>query len=295
VQNKADKKWLPLAGLIFQPKENISIYGSYSTSFVPVSAAVFNNFGLNPFKPTAANSIEGGIKAELFDKKLIASAAYFDIKKKDTLNTFTCLTAAQLTAAGVTIPAGATIATGTCSAQIGGERSKGFEIEVSANPLPGLSLTTGYAHTTARVTDSSVPVQIGARLLNSPDDAFNMWVRYDFQKGPLEGFGVGVGASYIGDRVSFLPTVLNRLSTGTAAAIAASNAAADLALKTMPLESYTVFDMGLYYQVNENLNFTLKATNLLDKRYIESAGFNADIALAPGTPRTLTLSARFNF
>ncbi len=294
-QLKHDTKWLPLAGLIFQPQKNISIYGSYSSSFVPVAAGAFDNFNLNPFKPTSASAIEGGVKADLFDKRLSITTAYFDIKKKDTLNTFTCLTAAQLTANGITIPTGATIATGTCSAQIGGERSKGFELEVSASPVDGLSIAAGYAHTQARITDSNIPVQVGARLLNSPDDAFNVWTRYDVPNGPLKGLGVGVGIAYIGDRVSFLPTFTTVATTGTAAAIAASQAAHDLALKTMPLPSYTVIDLGIYYKLTENLNFTLKAANLTDKRYIESAGATADINLVSGTPRTLTLSVRLGF
>ena len=294
-QVKHDTKWLPLAGLIFQPTENVSIYGSYSSSFVPVAAGAFDNFGLNPFNPTSANSIEGGVKAELFDKRLTITAAYFDIKKKDTLNTFTCLTAAQLAAAGIAIPTGATIATGTCSAQIGGERSKGFELEVSANPIEGLSIAAGYAHTQARVTDSNIAIQVGSRLTNSPDDAFNIWTRYDVQNGPLKGLGVGLGVAYIGDRTSFLPTFQAVATTGTATAIAASQAAHDLALKTMPLASYTVVDLGVYYKVSDGIDLTFKVSNLFDKRYIESAGFTADINLVPGAPRLATFSARFKF
>lgn len=294
-QLKHDTRWLPLAGLIFQPTENVSIYGSYSTSFVPVAAGAFDNFGLNPFKPTSASSIEGGVKAELFDKRLSVTAAYFDIKKRDTLNTFTCLTAAQLAAAGIAIPTGATIAVGTCSAQIGGERSKGFELEVSANPIEGLSIAAGYAHTQARVTDSNIAVQVGSRLTNSPDDAFNIWTRYDVQNGPLKGLGVGLGVAYIGERTSFLPTFQAVATTGTAAAIAASQAAHDLALKTMPLASYTVVDLGVYYKLSDGIDLTFKVSNLFDKRYIESAGFTADINLVPGAPRVATLSARFKF
>lgn len=292
-QSKADTKWLPLAGLIFQPTENVSIYSSYSTSFVPVSANAIDNFGLNPFKSTSANSIEGGVKAELFNKRLTFTSAYYDIKKKNTLNTFTCLTAAQLTASGIVIPPGATIATGTCSAQIGGERSKGFELEISGNPIEGLTFAAGYSHTKARVSASNVPVQVGARLTNSPDDAFNIWTRYDLQNGPLEGLGVGVGVAYIGDRVAFLPTSPTVLTTGTAAQIAASQAAQVLALKTMPLPKYTVVDLGVYYNVSDGIDLTFKVANLFDKRYFESAGFTADVNLLPGTPRTATLSARF--
>ncbi len=275
-QDKHDTAWLPLAGLVFQPKENISIYASYATSFVPVAASAFDNFGLNPFKPTKASSYEGGIKAELFDKKVTATLAYFDIRKKDTINTFTCLTGAQLTAAGIAIPPGATIAVGNCSAPVGGERSRGIEFEISANPLPGWSLAAGYSHTEARVSESNVPVQVDSRLTNSPDDAFNIWSRYDFAEGPLEGFGFGIGVAHIGNRTSFLPTAAQPT-------------------QVMPLASYTIVDLGFYYKASENIDLTLKVANLFDKRYIESAGFTADINLVPGQPRLATLSARFTF
>ncbi|WP_137864424.1 MULTISPECIES: TonB-dependent receptor [unclassified Sphingomonas] len=275
---KKDKKWLPLAGILVQPTKNLTLYTSYSTSFVPVAASSQDNFGLNPFKPTEAESIEGGVKAEILGGRLNLSAAYFDITKKNTLNTFVCLTAAQLAAAGITIPPGATIAVGTCSNQLGGERSRGYEIEFNGSPLPGWQVTGGYAHVNARVTASNIPVQNGARLTNAPGDAFNMWSRYDFKDGPLSNVGFGVGVSYIGKRAGLLPTV--------------SVPAGAPAGGTLPLDSYVTVDFGIYYSPSDKIDLTLKATNLLDERYIESAGFSGDIQLVPGTPRQVVLMAR---
>lgn len=265
-QRKADTKWLPSAGLLFQPMRNLSFYASYATSFVPVAASSQDITGANPFKPTEAEAYEGGVKAELFNRRLNITAAYFDIEKKNTLNNFNC-------------PAGAA-ATGTCSNQLGGERSRGFEIEFNGSPLPGWVLTGGYAHTTARVTQSDTPGQTGARLTNSPDDAFNVWSRYDFQEGALKNLGVGVGVSYIGDRAGLLPTAL---------------VDARPAGGTLPLASYVTVDTGLYYKASDTIDLTFKVTNLLDERYIESAGFTGDIQLVPGTPRTLTITVRSHF
>lgn len=277
---KKDTRVLPMAGLIFQPKETISIYSSYSTSFVPVAATAQDNFGNNPFSPTTANSIEAGIKAELFDRKVTVTSAVFDIKKKNTLNTFNCLTQAQLIAAGIAIPPGATIASGTCSNQLGGERSKGFEIEFNGTPLPGWSLTGGYAFTNAKVTSSNIAVQNGARLTNSPRNSFNLWSRYDFESGPLENLGFGLGLAYVGNRAGLLPTQANDPRPGGG---------------TMPLGSYFTVDLGIYYEPIENLNITLKATNLLDERYIENSGFAAELQTNPGTPRQLTATVRYKF
>lgn len=279
---KNDSSWLPMAGLVIKPKENISLYTSYSTSFVQVAPNTQDVNGNNPFPPTKAKSIEFGLKADLFDKRLNITTAYFDIKKQNTLNTTT-------SANDPTCPA----SVGTCSFPIGGERSKGYELEVSANPIDGWSMSMGYTHTAARISKSNVRglndagvlvnIQEGARLTNAPDDTFNLWTRYDFQDGPLNGLGVGVGVAYVGDRVGYLPVAT--LPTGVANRVDE--------LLTMP--SFTLVDLGLYYKASENMNFTLKVANLFDKRYVESTGFSGDFQMLPGQPRLMTFSARFSF
>ncbi len=293
IQTKHDTKVLPLAGLIFEPTRQISVYASYATSFVPTAAASQDVFGLNPFVPTFARAYEGGIKTDLFNHRLSLTGAYFQIERNNTLNTTTCLTLAQLNAAvvagTVVVPSNAPRdaagnlipGSGTCSNQVGQERSRGFEIEVNATPLPGWTITGGYAHTQARVVfaNANLPFQSGARVTNSPDDAVNFWSRYDFQNGWLKNFGFGVGLSYIGKRVGFLPP--------SAADPRPENG-------TLPLPAYTTIDLGLYYRLKQ-VDLTLKATNLFDERYIESAGFTGDINLVPGTPRLMTATARFHF
>ena len=282
-RTKQGDAWLPLAGIMFQPAKNISIYGSYSTSYVPVAPNVQDNFGQNNFPATKANSIEFGVKAELFDRKLNVTTAYFDIKKTDTLNTFACLTAAQLAAQNIAIPAGATIATGNCSAPIGSERAKGFEIEISANLVEGWTLSAGYSHTEARVSASNIAVQNGARLTNAPDDTFNLWSRYDFQGGALKGLGFGLGIAHTGLRVGYLPVAT--LPAGIPSREA----------ELLPMPGFTIVDVGLYYKASDNLNLTFKISNLFDKRFIESTGFSGDIQMLPGQPRLATLSARYEF
>lgn len=293
ITRKHDKKTLPLAGLIIEPTKHISLYASYSTSYVPQAAASQDVFGLNPFQPTFAKSYEAGIKTELFDHHLSATFAVFDIRKNEVLNTFTCPTNlaalnSYIAANGITIPDNAPRdatgklipASGTCSTQIGAERSRGFEAEVNATPIPGWTLTAGYAHTHARITKSNLAYQVGARETNSPDDALSLWTRYDIQTGPLANLGAGIGLSYIGKRAGLLPTaaVDTRPENGT-----------------LPLGAYTTVDLGVYYKPNPNFDLTFKVSNLFDKRYIESAGFTGDINLLPGTPRYLTLTGRYHF
>jgi len=290
---KKDTKYLPFGGVIVQPIDGVSLYASYSTSYVPVPAANQDVFGLNPFTPTSAKAYEVGFKTDLLEHRLNLTGAYFDIKKRNTINTFNCpvnLAAlnAFIAANGITVPtnaprdaAGNLIpGSGTCSNQLGGERSKGFEVELNATPLDNWTITAGYSHLNPRVTASNIPGQTGALLTNAPRNAFNMWTRYDFKEGALHDLGVGVGVAYIGKRAGLLPTQAVDARPGGG---------------TLPLKSYTTVDAGLYYSLSDTLDLTLKGTNLFDERYIESAGFTGDLQLVPGTPRTLTMTLRARY
>jgi iron complex outermembrane receptor protein len=255
-QAASNDHWLPMTGLIFEPDEHWSFYVSYSTSFVPVPANTQNINGLYSFNPTTASSIEGGVKANLFNHQLTFTLADFDIKKKNVINSFACTL-------------------GTCSDQVGSEESKGVEVEVDANPLPNWQISGGYAYTDATVTGSDVAQQVGALLTNVAKNNAHLWTRYDMGEGPLHGLGLGLGVSYVGERTGLLPTA-------TSSAL-------------LKLPAYTTADAAVYYKIGDRYDLTLKVTNLFDKRYYESAGFTADIQIVPGEPRTLTLTARARF
>ena len=255
-QSKSSDKTLPLAGLLFQPTQQLTLYTSYSTSYVSAPATAQDVNGLNPFKPESAKQVEAGIKVEnLLDGRFNATLGAFKIDKQDVLNTFTC-------------------PLGTCSEQIGGEQAKGLEFEVNARPLQNWQVNFGYAYTDAKVAASRDPAQVGARLTNSAKNSANLWSRYDIATGYLKGLGIGLGAVYTGERTGFLPTTADR--------------------RTMPLPSYTVVDLGLYY-IYERYAFNFKIGNLFDRKYYESAGFTADIQIVPGAPRNLSLSMRVHF
>ncbi|MDB5451289.1 MAG: ferrichrome-iron receptor [Phenylobacterium sp.] len=254
-QSGSNHDTLPIAGLLYEPNEHWSFYVTYSTSFVPVPASTQDVNGLYSFSPTTADSLEEGVKADLMDHRLTFTAANFDIKKKNVVNTFAC-------------------PIGTCSEQLGAEESKGQEFEVNAQPLPNWQIAAGYSHLDATVTSTNIANQMGALLTNVPKNNAHMWTRYDIQEGMLGGLGVGLGVAYVGQRAGLLPT-----ATST---------------DTMPLPAYTTVDMALYYKLH-GINVTFKVTNLFDERYYESAGFTGDINLLPGEPRTATLTLRTSF
>lgn len=247
--------WLPMVGLTYEPTEHLSLYATYSTSFTPVAASTQDINGNFTFTPTTANSIEGGVKSQMFDHRLTLTAAIFDIKKQNVIDTFAC-------------------SFGTCAEQQGEEESKGEELEINANPLRNWQIAAGLSNVDARVVKSNDPVTVGARLTNVSKVNAHMWSRYDFVEGPLHGLGIGLGVAYNSKFYGLLPTSKN----------------AD----TLPIPGYTTVDLAGYYKI-KNVELTLKVSNLFDKTYFESVGSQGALAVLPGQPRTATLTVRALF
>lgn len=254
---------LPTAGLMFQPTRSWSLYASYATSFVPQAAGVQDAAGAaNPFDPQSGEQIEVGAKLETLQDRLTATLALFDIKKENTLAPIACN-------AGVP---------GTCSQQVGAERSEGVELEVNYSPLDSLQIIGGVSYTDARVEESysaaAAPL-VGAQLTNSSRRAANLWVRYDVYEGALRGLGVGMGAFHSSEVAGSLPSVSDR--------------------RVLMLPSYTVADLAFYYAMGDRFDFTLKFGNLFDEHYFEGVNSTTnEIGVVPGTPRNVTLSWRVN-
>ena len=249
---KPAHKVLPMVGLVYQPNGHWSLYASYSTSFVPPSANAIDINGLNDFVPTSANQVEAGIKTAFLRNRLTATLSLYRIDEKNTFSHFKCANY------------------GTCYEQVGKAQSKGAEFEINARPLSNWQLTAGAAYTDAKVTASTVAVQVGSRLPDVPKMAEHLWSRYEFRARALRGFGFGLGVIHVGERTGFTPTKAGPM---------------------LMLPGYTRVDTALYYDYKD-YTFTFKVTNALDKTYYQSAGFTGDSELLPGAPRMFTLSAR---
>jgi iron complex outermembrane receptor protein len=69
----------PRIGIVYQPIEPISLYASYSSSFLPSIGT--DRLG-NSFKPITGQQFEVGVKGEFFDGKASATLAAFDITQR---------------------------------------------------------------------------------------------------------------------------------------------------------------------------------------------------------------------
>ncbi|MBE9180595.1 TonB-dependent receptor [Oculatella sp. LEGE 06141] len=173
---RSDTAWSPRLGVVYRPLDNVSLYASYSRSFVPNFAqGVDGDF----LEPETSEGFEIGAKTELFDGNLLATLAFFDITKQNVPTVVDPLTGA--------------------SAATGAQRSQGIELDTIGEILPGWNVIGFYAYTDARVTEDNV-VPIGNRLVNAPRHSAGLWSTYTIQSGDLQGLGFGLGVNYVSNR-----------------------------------------------------------------------------------------------
>lgn len=168
----------PKFGAVYQVlKDQLNVFASYTNAFqnnAPVrqpSAVTFSP------KPTSGNQYEFGVKADVFEKRLTATVSYFNIDIRKALRS---------DQQGYTH-------------QDSKQTSKGFEIDLTANPVPGLNITAGYGY------NKNVYVNVDAdgnavRTRNYlPADYANVWVTYKITNGVLRNLGLGAGTNYVGE------------------------------------------------------------------------------------------------
>jgi iron complex outermembrane receptor protein len=253
----AKRNLLPSAGVLIEPNKHLTVYASYSESFVPVDPSAIDINGQNNFNPIEGKQYEVGVKTQnLLNGTLSGTVALYRIDQVGQLTGFIC-------------------DFGNCFTQLGKGRTQGLEVEGNYRPFKNFQMIFGYAHINAKVlsADADKQFQIGRQLPNVAPNAANLWTRYDWEN----GLGVGLGVTYTGDREGVLPTT-----------------ASDL--KTLDLPAYTVADGAIYWERNR-FSFTLKIGNIFDKKYYASSGGGSlgKFQISPGSPRNITIAARMKF
>ncbi|MBD2771749.1 TonB-dependent siderophore receptor [Iningainema tapete] len=221
-----DSAFSPRVGIIYQPIKPVSLYASYSRSFLPAGLFTINADN-TPFKPTKGEQYEVGVKTEFLDGRLSATIAAYQITKQN-----------------IVVP-DPTPGRSNLSIQIGEQQSKGIELDIVGQPIPGLNLIATYSYTDAEFTQDTRPNFQGNQPNNVPRHSASLWATYEIQSGGLKGLGFGGGLFFVGDRKG------------------------DLA-NTFTLPSYVRTDTTIFYRRN-NWRVGLNFKNLFDLDYFESA------------------------
>ncbi len=239
----SDSKFSPRVGIVYQPTDTTSLYASWTNSFNP---QIFGRSRTGEqFKPETGEQFEVGVKQEFFDKRLSATLAFFDITKQNVLTTD---------------PEDPDF-----SIQTGEQKSRGVELDITGEILPGWKVIATYAYTDAYVSEDNELDLVDNRLQAVPYNSASLWTTYEFQQGNLQGLGFGLGLVYVGEREATLPN-------------------------TIKIPSFVRTDASLFYRRN-NWQAALNFKNLFDTEYYESQSFY----LVPGAPFTVlgTVSVEF--
>ena len=172
----------PAAAVIVKPRDNLSIYGAYSISYLPSTGDQFSS--LTPFTtllpPQEFENKEAGLKWNINPKLLLSTAIY----QLDRTNQ--PIPAPQ--GGGLLIPNGATTV-------------RGFEISLNGYVTDYWQSQLGYAYTDARIakdltaTTAALPILAGNRVQLVPYNQIAWWNKFKF----TDMWSAGVGVIYFGD------------------------------------------------------------------------------------------------
>ena len=170
--SRTDSLFSPRFGLIVKPTDTLSLYASYSRSYLPSAGDQFSSLDVTSeaLKPERFDNYEIGAKWEPIPGLLATIALYrldrTNTRALDPVTNLTVLTGAQ--------------------------RSKGLEIGLERNITDKWQVSAGYALQEAEITRTTAAPK-GREVPLVPRHQFSVWNRYNVSK--ALGFGLGVIAA----------------------------------------------------------------------------------------------------
>ncbi len=167
----------PRVGLIYKPQEPVSVYASYTLSYLPRAGEQLSSLSLTnqALDPEEFRNYELGAKWDVLPALAFTAAVY------------------NLDRSNVAVP---DPLDPTRSILVDAQRTRGVELELSGNPSDRWSMTGGYAFQDGTITQSiSATVPAGSTLAQLPDHSLSLWNKYDFSS----RWGVGLGILYRSD------------------------------------------------------------------------------------------------
>jgi catecholate siderophore receptor len=160
----------PRLGVIYEPADPVSLYASYSVSYLPSSGDQFSSLDATAaaLEPEEFENLEVGAKWDVLPELALTAAVY----RLDRTNT---------RAPGAT--PGTIVLTGE-------QRSEGVELGVSGAITDNWELIAGYANQDAEITRTTSAAPRGRSIALVPEQQFSLWNTYRFT--PVWRVGLGV-------------------------------------------------------------------------------------------------------
>ena len=166
-ESRTDDRFSPRAGLIYKPQESVSLYMSYSESFLPRSGEQFKKLDATAARldPDVFESTELGVKWAMTDT-LSFTASIFD--SEQTKATYDNVTGEN--------------------SEIRGLQVDGMEVELRGQVSDKLELAVGYSSLDGTTSSGGVAREV-------PDHTFSLFAKYQVD----ENFGWALGVTQQGE------------------------------------------------------------------------------------------------
>lgn len=255
---------MPNAAIVVKPREHVSLYASYATSYTPADPAAETANGVRgQFDPVAGRNLEAGVKGDY--RRLTWAAAVF---RNDVANALVQSGANDLNPNGSRYY----VAAGT-------RRSRGAELTMEATPLTLLQVTTSLTYLDAIYTGegpaSATLALPGSRAEKSPRWAWNLWTRYARHQGRLAGVSAAFGVVHQGQRLG------------------ANGPRTSAAPDPLELPAFTRIDVSLGQRVGRRTDVGMHVENVLDRLIFVNATVGSSIEVA--APRRIALRVGYRF
>ncbi len=161
----------PRAGIVIKPKAEVSLYGSYTVSYLPSSGDQFASLTsvTQQVKPEKFTNYEAGVKWDMTNMFALTVAAY----RLDRTNTRS------------TDPNDP-----TRIVQAGSTRTNGVEFGVNGNVTRRWMIAGGYAYQDAYISNATTAALTGAQVAQVPRHTFSLWNNYAVTKRLSAGLGL---------------------------------------------------------------------------------------------------------
>ncbi|MDA8447800.1 TonB-dependent siderophore receptor [Acidovorax valerianellae] len=243
----------PRIGLSWLPSAQWTVYANAGRSFRP---NVGSDSAAQAFDPETGRSLEVGAKWESADQRMGATAALFDIRKRNVLTSDP-------------LNSGYSVAAGEV-------QSRGLELDFAGQVTARWRVNASLVLNDVEITRDNT-LEVGGRLLNVPKVNGSVLAVYENAFDNGQRYGIGGGVTHVGRRLGQART----------------QAEADAGSAAFDLPSYRTAKLVAYWRVTPAVRLTLDVDNVFDTTYYSSS--YSRLWVAPGTARTVTvgLQARF--
>ena len=284
VYEYGDTLWNGHAGISVKPHEEVFVYFNWGTakninggesdlggSCGYGGICSDENSSIADGLPESSESLELGVKADLFDDRLLVTGALFQITKSDVFES-----APGGEPSGPGDPGGNDYDP-IGALNTGKNRVRGIELGLVGNITEQLMAQVSGTIMDSEILESNVPETIGRALSNFSEEQFFAQLRYQ----ATPDFAVGTSATYKGEMFAGQPD-------------SAASYNSMLEVYTFRVPDYWTFDAFATYRINPALQARVNVTNLSDEDYYLAA-YRSGHFLYKGDERraTVTLTGRF--